>query len=216
MKIQKIVHSTVVIEEAGVKVLFDPGVFSIAAENITGLNFIIITHKHADHFDISLLKKLLVSNPDVKVIANSDTGTELDKEGIAYELVDDGKSFDMNGVSLEAFGQQHAEIYKSIPLPENTSYLIAGRFFHPGDAYFICPKPVEILALPLSAPWGTIGHSLDYALALKPKKCFSIHDGMLSSRGPFDMIPKTVLTPTGIEYLDPDQSKEFSDFDGEI
>ncbi len=209
MKIQKIEHSTVVIEEAGVKILFDPGIFSLAAAGIEGINFIVITHKHADHFDVELIKKLLVNNPQAKIIANSDTGVDLEKAELKYELVDDGKTFDMNGVSLEAFGKAHAPIHPSVTLPENTSYLVAGKFYHPGDAYHICAKPVTVLALPLSAPWGTLGQSIDYALDIKPKKCFSVHDGMLKSRGPFDTLPKNILTPAGVEYLDPQQSKEF-------
>ena len=63
------------------------------------------------------------------------------------------------------------------------------------------------MALPLSAPWGTIGGSIDYALEVKPKKCFSVHDGMLKVRGPFDMMPNKVLPPAGIEYLEPEAAK---------
>ena len=209
MQIKKIEHSCVIVEEAGVKILFDPGAFSKSVEGTMGLNFIIITHKHADHLDIDLIKQLIAGNPEVKVITNSDVGAELEKESIPYELVDGGKSFDLNGISLEAFGKQHAPIHKTVPEVENTSYLVAGRFYHPGDAYHVCPKPVEVLALPLSAPWGTIGQSVDYALEVKPKKCFSIHDGMLKFRGPYDFVPKTALAPAGIEYLEPKQAKEF-------
>lgn len=207
MKIKKIEHSCVVVEEGSVKMLFDPGMFSKSAENITGLHFIIITHKHSDHLDMDLLKKLLASNPQARVITNSDVGGELDKEGIKYEMVDGGKTFDMDGVSLEAFGTQHAPIHKTVPEVENTSYLVGEKFYHPGDAYHKCPKPVEVLALPMSAPWGTVGQSVDYALELKPKKCFSIHDGMLKFRGPYDFVSKGALTPEGIEYLEPDQAK---------
>lgn len=203
MKIQKINHSCLVVEEEGVKILFDPGVFSKEAADLTGLHYIIITHEHSDHCDIPIIKIIIKNNPEAIIITNSSVGRILDKETIAYEVVDDGKTYDLSGVSLKAFGKDHAFIHKSVPSVENTGYLVAEKFYHPGDAYHVPSKAVEILALPLSAPWGTIGASINYALDVKPKKCFSIHDGMLKFRGPYDFLPKQILAEEGIQYLEP-------------
>ena len=40
-----------------------------------------------------------------------------------------------------------------------------------------------MLAAPIGAPWLRIGDSIDYVLAVKPKRAFYIHDMTLSAAG---------------------------------
>ncbi|RYZ20818.1 MAG: MBL fold metallo-hydrolase [Chitinophagaceae bacterium] len=64
MKIKKYLHSCLVFEQDGYKLLFDPGKFSFAEERVTADMFadvqsIIITHIHPDHLDTENLKKIV-------------------------------------------------------------------------------------------------------------------------------------------------------------
>lgn len=61
LKISKYIHSCVMLEEEGEKILIDPGVFSfvegqVKAETFTGISAVLITHEHDDHISIKALK----------------------------------------------------------------------------------------------------------------------------------------------------------------
>jgi len=55
--------------------------------------------------------------------------------------------------------------------------------FHPGDAYDGEPGQVDILALPLSAPWTPSRDTIAFATRISPSFCVPIHDALLSPIG---------------------------------
>jgi hypothetical protein len=81
------------------------------------------------------------------------------------------------------FGKQHARIHDDIPPFANVGYLIDGRVFHPGDAYYVPPVPVEVLLLTTSGPWTKVGEAVDYVRAVNLKLLVQIHEVMLSEIG---------------------------------
>jgi L-ascorbate metabolism protein UlaG (beta-lactamase superfamily) len=75
MKIAKYIHSCLVFEQDGFKLLFDPGTFSFAEGIVTpdsfkDVNAVIITHIHPDHFDAENLKKIIELS-EAKLYTNS-------------------------------------------------------------------------------------------------------------------------------------------------
>src|SRR3989344_5644853 len=50
------------IEENGVRILTDPGTYSTQQSEVKNIDFVLITHEHADHFHIDSLKALLKNN----------------------------------------------------------------------------------------------------------------------------------------------------------
>lgn len=195
-----------VIEEGGLKILTDPGDYSTTQNDITGVDVVLITHEHSDHLHIESLKKVLVNNPKAQIFTNSGVGETLKREGLSFELLEQGQQV-IKGVAIEAFGKLHALIYSSLqPIP-NIGYLIANRFFYPGDAFTIPVSQVEILALPVSAPWLKISESLDYAKKVNPKVCFPVHDGMLKIYGGAHKLPSMELPKSGINFVIPELGK---------
>src|SRR5258708_2359950 len=144
MNIKKIGHCCLHIIENGVGILTDPGMFSSEQDSLTDISIIIITHEHADHFHIDSVKEILKHNPEAKTIANSAVAGLLKKEGIVCEIVEDGQTITVQGIEIASFGKDHAVIYKTIPIVMNTGYLIANKFFMPGDAFAQPNVPVEI------------------------------------------------------------------------
>ena len=75
MKIRHLVHSCLLVETAGRRLLVDPGGFSadavrgLGAEELAGLDAVVITHQHPDHDDPALLAEVLRAAPDAEVIA---------------------------------------------------------------------------------------------------------------------------------------------------
>lgn len=158
----------------------DPGAFTVEAQQaITGLDAILITHEHMDHFHVESVQALLVANPNAVVITNDGVGKLLGEKGVPYTKVGDGGRTEIKGISVEGFGHEHAPIYADMGRVENTGYLIADRFYFPGDNFHAPDKPVDILALPVVGPWMKIADAIEFAKTVKPRVAFGVHDGMI-------------------------------------
>ncbi len=181
----------------------DPGSYSTLQDQEKNIDVILITHEHQDHVHIDSLKKVLGNNPDAHIVTNTSVGKLLDSEQISYTVIDDGKSITLENILVEGYGSKHEEIYEAFGQVENTGYFIDNRLFYPGDAFCNPNRPIEILALPVVAPWMKLKQAIEYALLLKPKVAFPVHDGMLvpTRMGPVHMIPQKILEPAGIEFV---------------
>jgi hypothetical protein len=76
-------------------------------------------------------------------------------------------------------------VHRTIPLVANVAYLIDGAILHPGDS--LTPAPagakVQVLTLPISAPWLKLAEAADYATEVAPATIVPIHDAILSDIG---------------------------------
>ena len=217
MKITKFGHSCMLVDtstpfdetqdkslstrEGSLRILIDPGNYSTGQGEVKNINVILISHEHADHLDLSYFKTLVVNNPYAKIYSNPSVVALLEKEGIKAEVVEAGKTITEKGVAIEVFGRDHATMHSSIPPVRNVGYFIDSRLFYPGDALILPGKPVEILAFPITAPWSKIGEVIDYALAIRPKVCFPVHDGNLKNTGATYRLPTQILEPQGIKFM---------------
>lgn len=210
MKITKLGHCSMVIEEDGIRILTDPGNYSTAQNEQKNIDIILITHEHQDHLHIESLKKVAENNPQARIITNESVGSILRKDDFPFITIDDGKKTEEMGILIEGFGKKHAEIFKDFSMVENTSYLINERFFYPGDAFYNPNRPVEILALPVAGPWCKISDAVNYALSIKPKECFPVHDGGLRITGGHHKVPELILGENGINFTVFELGKEYS------
>jgi len=211
MKITKLGHCCLLIEEAGKRLLTDPGNYSEAQNEVKDIDFILITHEHQDHLHIDSLKIVLENNPEAKVITNTAVAKLLDEAGIAYELITDNETKKLGEISVLALEAEHAEMHSEWPRVLNSGFFIADRLFYPGDALIDPKRAIEILALPVAGPWIKIGEAIDYALQLKPKHAFPVHDAGLKQPGVAHRVPSTILPKHGINFdiIAEGQSKEY-------
>ncbi|MDO8620485.1 MAG: MBL fold metallo-hydrolase [bacterium] len=211
MKITKFGHCCLLVEVNGVRILTDPGMFSVTQNEVTDIDVVLITHEHQDHLHIDSLKAVLQNNPKAKVVTNRGVGKLLEQEGISYVLLEDTQHKTVAGVLLEGFGQKHGVIYEEWGQVVNTGYFIANRFFYPGDALYDPKKPIEILALPVVGPWMKTSEAMEYAKRLKPKVVFPVHDALLAHSKAFIVPYEKFLPPEGISFtvFTDGETKEF-------
>lgn len=200
MRITKFGHACLLVEEGNARILIDPGAWSEIPSDLKNIDVILITHEHADHLSVEWLQKILLNNPQAVIYTNQGVGKKLEEVNLPFQLLEDGQSILVAEVSVEAFGKDHAIIYPTLQHWDNTGFLIGEKFFHPGDSFHVPSKSVEILALPVCAPWGKMSEMIDYAKTVKPRVAFPIHDGMLKVTGPFHRIPEALLPPEGVSW----------------
>ena len=181
MHIKKIGHCCLVISTGTVTIMTDPGGFSTAQNEIKGIDIVLITHEHHDHFHIDSVKQIIANNPNAKIITNGTVGALLTAQHIPFELVSQGGESKAHGAHIEGYGCTHATIYQDMGQTENTGYFIDGKLFYPGDAFTNPNRPVDILALPSAGPWMKVSDAITYACMLKPRVAFPVHDAIMSS-----------------------------------
>jgi len=186
----------------------DPGAFSTMQSETKDISAILITHEHHDHLHIESLQKVLANNLTAIVITNTAVGKLLDEAGIKYIKIEENQKYDLGGVSIIGFGNQHAEIYGSYGGVQNTGYMI-DSLCYPGDSFNSPNSTVDILALPVAGPWMRIKDAIDYAKALKPRATFPVHDAYIHEWAAFIWRgPENFLKEAGIEFKKLELGKE--------
>lgn len=209
MKITKLGHCCLLIESKGVRFLTDPGNYTTAQNTQKGIHYVVISHEHTDHLHVDSVKTILANNPDAQIICNAGVGAILAKENIPFIKVSDGESHDCGGVNVSAHGTAHEIIYKTYEQVENTGYMFDSKLFYPGDAFHKPDMPVDILAFPVTGPWCTIARAVDYALTVKPRVAFPVHDGnLVRQNGITVRLPGIELPKAGISFVALELGKE--------
>lgn len=210
MNIKKLGHCCLVIETRGKRILTDPGSYSTMQDEERNIDIVLITHEHPDHLHVDSLKKILINSPSAIVITNTAVGKLLDAEGISYQVLEHAGSVTVEEILLEGFGESHETIYQEFGKVQNTGYFIDDKLFYPGDAFTDPHKHIDVLALPIAGPWMKLSQAIEYALAVKPRVVFPVHDGMFEAGklGPIHRLPGAVLPEHDIEFVPMNEGDE--------
>jgi len=175
VRLQKLGHCCLLVEQAQSRLLIDPGCFSSGFEALTGLTGVLVTHIHEDHLDVDRLHALLERNPEARVVCDEASAACMAQRGVKGQLVHDGDVVDL-GVPIGVYGREHAIIHPDLPNVPNVGYLVADRFFYAGDAFTVPDAPVEVLAVPVGAAWMKLSEAVDYLRRVQPRVAVPVHD----------------------------------------
>jgi len=185
MNLTRLGHASLLVESESSRLLIDPGGFSTTWHTLTDLDAVLVTHQHADHIDVNNIGPLLDANPQARVVVEPAVVEMLGDRSPETAMVGDILSF--GDLKIEIVGGQHAVIHDRIPRVGNVGLVIrmtrGPTLFHPGDSYATAPSGVDVLALPLTAPWARVGMTIDFANAVRPGVVVPIHDAIVNELG---------------------------------
>ena len=187
MRITHLGHACLLVETGGQHILIDPGAYSPGIVDVTGLHLILVTHQHADHIDLQRLPAVLEANPQARLYAEPQAADVMEAAGIAAEHTVSGEMLTFGAVQVTPVGEKHALINEALPRVGNLGVVLRSEgepsVFHPGDAYDAEPGQIDILALPLNAPWTASRDTVAFARRISPRVSIPIHDALLSAVG---------------------------------
>ena len=183
MRVTKLGHACVRLEHGGSVVVVDPGVFTERAA-LDGATAVLITHEHPDHFDADNLRACAAPIWTVADVAGLIARDAPDlRERV--QVVGPGEQFDP-GVPVRSVGEQHAVIHPELPRIHNSGYVLELgdlSVYHPGDALTLPGEDVDLLCLPVSAPWLKVSEAIDFARSVGARRNLAIHDRVYSEAG---------------------------------
>jgi L-ascorbate metabolism protein UlaG (beta-lactamase superfamily) len=182
VRITKFGHACVRIEHDGHVLVIDPGSFT-SPEAVDGATAVLITHEHADHYTIDHLRR--TDAPVFTIAAVARLISEEDGAvGERTTVVAPGESFDA-GLPVEAVGELHAVIHPELPRFFNSGYVVTGdqTLFHPGDSFTLPGRDLDVLCLPVCAPWSKMSEVMDYARDVSAPTTLAVHDMIYSEIG---------------------------------
>jgi L-ascorbate metabolism protein UlaG (beta-lactamase superfamily) len=183
MRITKLGHACVRIEHDGHVLVVDPGGFT-EREAVDGATAVLVTHEHVDHLDVDHLRKTEAPVYTIEAVRTAIADADRDVAE-RVELVAPGQQVDA-GLPVTVVGEKHAVIHPDLPRIDNSGYLVdAGgvRVFHPGDALTPPGADVDVLLLPVHAPWNKLSEVVDYARQVGATRSVAVHDGLLNDTG---------------------------------
>ena len=207
----KFTHSCVRLDDGDRSLVIDPGAFSETDVAYDGADAVLITHEHPDHVNVDALRAAAKADPRLRVWAPPNLAASLEL-GDQVVAVAPGESFSAAGFDIEVFGGQHAVIHPTVPVIQNNGYLIDGAIYHPGDSFIVPTKPVQLLLLPLHAPWSRTAEVIDFAVSVRAPKAVQIHDGLLNPLG-LSFVEAHVTrigAEHGVEYTHADTQSTFA------
>ena len=201
MKVTRLVHSCLLVEDERANVLIDPGKFSwndpaVSVDSLPNIDYILITHKHPDHCFPEFIQAVLDANPNAVVVAGQDVADALKESNITVQTEPP------EGITLTEV--QHAQLWQNMPTIDNNVITLWGELTHFGDSRALESVDLApVVAFPIVAPWGSLVDAIDKLIENPPQKVIPIHDWHLSPAGQdwYNQRATAPLNENGIEVL---------------
>jgi L-ascorbate metabolism protein UlaG (beta-lactamase superfamily) len=183
MRITKFGHACVRIEHDDHVVVLDPGAFT-EREAVDGATAVLVTHQHTDHLHVEHLAATDAPIYTIEAVRDQ-IASEDPAVAERVQVLSPGELVDV-GVPVTAIGELHAVIHEDLPRFRNSGFVVdvgGTRIYHPGDAFTPAGGPVDLLLLPINAPWSKASEVVDFARSVGARRSLAVHDGLLNDTG---------------------------------
>ena len=182
MKITKYIHSCLVFELDGYKVLFDPGNITFAEgkvkpETLAEAQAMVITHIHPDHFFAENIRQILKIN-NMMIYTTAEVSKALEKEKIKSTVWQAGPHY-LGPFKMQAIEVTHEPLLDA-PTPQMLGFVINDKVLHPADSMedaLLKYAGIELLVMVTMAPFANELRIAGFADKLQPKQILPVHDG---------------------------------------
>jgi len=183
MRVTKLAHACVRLEHDGAVVVIDPGIFA-DPDAAANADSVLITHEHPDHYFPEHLRRSTAAVFTIDAVAQRirEDAPDLVER---VTVVSPGESFDP-GIPARVVGELHAVIHPEMQRFHNSGYVLTAgdeKLYHPGDALTAPDEAVDILCVPVSAPWLKASEAVDFARSVRAPRNLAIHDRVYSEAG---------------------------------
>lgn len=170
MRITKFVHSCLLVEHDGLSVLIDPGVYSwprIELDKLPDLDVLLISHVHTDHYCLEAVRGLRERFSGLPIVTNSEVEALLERGKVELHT--------------QVFSWCETSDMGHPPVPWkdddclNTAFHLFDQLTFAGDSLELS-ETRPILALPITATWGSTAAAVELAVKLRPQIVIPIHD----------------------------------------
>lgn len=188
MQLTHLGHSCVLVEVADQRILIDPGTLA-AFDDVRDLTAVLVTHQHPDHVDPARLAGLLDANPRARAWMEPQAADAVTEAAAGHDLgrMTSGRALELGPVTVTPVGQRHAVITDYVPRIDNLGYVVRAEgeptLFHPGDALDADPGEVDVLCVPVNAPWAKVAETVEFVRRIAPGRAVPVHDGLLNDTG---------------------------------
>ena len=183
MFLTKFGHACIRVSHDHGALVVDPGVFTDPGA-VDGATAVLITHEHPDHYHLDHLRRTDAAVYTVAPVAEQ-IASEAPDVAERVTVVGPGEAFE-TGVRVTPVGELHAVIHPELPRITNSGYLVEAdgvRIYHPGDALTGPDVAVDVLCVPVSAPWLKASEAIEFARAVGAPHNLAIHDRVYSEAG---------------------------------
>lgn len=179
MKITKLVHSCLLVEKEGVKILVDPGTYSWQDDAVRNLDFsgissVVVTHIHPDHLSLDFAQKVVEQSPEAIWYGTHEVQSVLEDSKISCLVESDT-------IDIQFIHSDHADLSPWFAeQPEHTSFLLFGELLIGGDCHTLSSAHgARMFAGAINGgPWGAVvGFSkMIESMIDKPEIVLPLHD----------------------------------------
>jgi len=178
MIIKKIRHCCFTIKINNTTFITDPGSFTVPDEMMRA-DALLLSHEHEDHYVPENIQALIKLNPDLKIYTNEPVHELLKDENIESEVMAGGDVLEYEGISIQAVGEWHEEIYEQFGMVKNIGFYIDEKVFFPGDAFNPIDFTPAVAMFCIAAPFTQAKKSLLYAQSLGARVVIPMHEAIL-------------------------------------
>ena len=182
MRITRYIHSRLLLEKDGDRLLFDPGEISsieglVQPKRFRGVGTVMITHDHPDHLDPNALCQILAPS-NARVVTKGEVTARLAGEGIDAMTVED-VMVTAGAFSLRAIPVRPEPMLRPT-LPQVTAFLVDGQVLNVSNSFVDDLKTfvgTDLLIVPVMAPFLTEFTVAAFVREMRPRNVIPVHDG---------------------------------------